>query len=53
MKRVILFLRYLYTLDAYVGCEKITAWDIIYKKRIGIKRAWSIASYIDNIKPRL
>lgn len=46
MKRIRCFFRFLYTLDAYVGCERITLWDRIYAKRIGIRRAWFIAKYL-------
>ena len=49
MKRLTCFFRYLGTLDAYEGCaeiEKITFWDRIYKKRIGVRRAWFIAKYL-------
>lgn len=46
MKRFRCFFSWLYTLDAYRGVEKITAWDWVYKKRVGIRRAWRIAKYL-------
>ena len=49
MQRLRLFFRWLYTLDHYWRCERLTLWDFIYKKRIGIKRAWYISGEIKKI----
>jgi len=43
MRQIKTFFSFLYCLDAYVGCERITLWDRIYKRRIGIRRAWRIS----------
>jgi len=52
MRRLRTFLRFLYCLDAYAGCEKITLWDRLYKKRIGIRRAWQIAKDLERINKK-
>lgn len=49
MKRVSLFFRYLYTLDHYWGVDKITIWQYLYKKRIGICSAWRISKDLDKL----
>ena len=49
MIRLRLFFRYLYTLDHYHGVEKITIWGYIYKKRIGVRRAWRISKELNKI----
>jgi len=50
MNRLRNFFSFLYCLDAYKGCEPITLWDRIFKKRIGIRRAWQIATDLERIK---
>jgi hypothetical protein len=46
MKRIRLFFRYLYDLNYYMGVDKITVWDYLYKKRIGFTTAWQLSKVI-------
>jgi hypothetical protein len=48
MKRLRLFFRYLYTLNHYWGLERLTIWDYVYRKRMGIETSWEIAGKIIN-----
>jgi hypothetical protein len=48
MKRLKLFFRYLYSLNHYWGCERLTLWDYLYAKRIGIITAWEVSYKIIN-----
>jgi hypothetical protein len=49
MQHIKLFFSWLYTLNHYHGCEKLTLWDYLYKKRVGIRTAWAMAKAIFEI----
>ena len=48
LKKIKLLLSWLYTLNHWEGCEKLSLWEYIYKRRIGIKTAYKISSGIIN-----
>ena len=45
-KRLRSFLNFFYSLNHYWGCETLTFWEYVYKKRIGFNTAWELAKLI-------
>jgi len=48
MKHYKHFFSWLYTLIHWEGCEKLTIWDKVYKRRVGFGTAWRLSKIIAN-----
>lgn len=54
MKRLKLLFSWLYKLNHWEGCERLTIWDYAYKRRIGVSTAWRLAKVItDTLKQQI